>query len=112
MAVWLPRDSATMLTVAPPTEYDLWYDYRFGGGVVVSLAAVMADLLAAANWQRGGRKTGRPKPLRRPKPPKATRVEGRDIDDFRSWYAAQQGGRTLTTREGSESCPLNSAPPI
>lgn len=32
------------------------------------LAAVVADLLASANWQRGGGKGPRPKPIPRPNP--------------------------------------------
>lgn len=33
------------------------------------LLANVVDLLAAANWQRSGRKSGKPKPIKRPRPP-------------------------------------------
>ncbi|MDR2930666.1 MAG: hypothetical protein LBV06_07180 [Propionibacteriaceae bacterium] len=86
-----------MMSVQPPTEHDLWYDYRFGGGPLVALAASQVDALIGANWQRAGRKTGKPKPIKRPQLPHThTGTAGRDIDDFRSWYADQPGGRPLT----------------
>jgi hypothetical protein len=35
-------------------------------GIAEHLIATVADFLAAANWQRGGGKGARPKPLKRP----------------------------------------------
>lgn len=87
MAAHLPRDSATMLAVHPKTEYEAW-------DVGDWLLANVVDLLAAANWQRGGGKGARPKPVQRPKPPKADSPgDGLEVDDFKAWYAAQPGGR-------------------
>lgn len=87
MAAHLPRDSATMLAVLPKTEHEAW-------DVSDWLLANVVDLLAAANWQRGGGKGARPKPVQRPKPPKVDGAgDGLEVDDFRSWYAAQPGGR-------------------
>lgn len=88
MAVHLPRDSATMLAVLPREEIELW-------DLQAHLLASAVDLLAGANWQRSGRKTGKPKPIKRPKPRKHS-TGGRELDDFRAWYAAQPGGRELS----------------
>jgi hypothetical protein len=54
----LPDDSATW--VAIHGEKALW-------GTTDYLLAAVVDNLAAANWQRGGGKGQRPKPLQRPK---------------------------------------------
>lgn len=87
MAAHLPRDSATMLAVQPKSDFEAW-------GITDWLLANVYDLLAAANWQRGGGKGARPKPFTRPKPPKAENAsDGLDVDDFKAWYAAQPGGR-------------------
>lgn len=90
MAAHLPRDSATMLAALPREELEHW-------DVNSYLLANVADLLAGANWQRGGGKTARPKPTQRPKPYAATtRNTGHEsVADFRAWYEAQPGGRKL-----------------
>lgn len=96
MAAYLPRDSATMLQVAPPTEYDLWADPRLGGGISTFLLAAIADAVIGANWQRSGKKNGKPKPIKRPKPQNPlVNNAGREIDDFKDWYANQAGGRAI-----------------
>lgn len=89
LAANLPRDSITMLTISPRQEIETW-------GVTDYLLAIIADHLAAANWQRSG-KGRRPKPIQRPKVDKTRRVTvDRDaIDRFRAWYAEQPGGRAL-----------------
>lgn len=85
-----------MLSIAPPTEYDLWTDPRLGGGVGVMLAAHTFDALNIANWQRTGKNRNRPKPVRIPKTPSATEHYTReDIDNFDSWYVKQAGGQQL-----------------
>ena len=95
MAAWLPRDSATMISVHPPTEYDLWNDPRFGGGVIVQIAAAQLDALVGANWQRSKKKSGKPKPIKRPKQASIqVTYTVKDITDFKDWYSAQPGGRT------------------
>ena len=53
----LPPDSATVIAATGGTS--LW-------GLQEHLAAATVDLLAAANWQRGGGKGVKPKPLKRP----------------------------------------------
>lgn len=91
MAVYLPRDSATMLAVAPKQEAELW-------GVAEYLLAQVVDLLAGANWQRAGKKSApKPKPVNRPTVAKANAEQsdkGFDsVDEFRAWYEIQPGGR-------------------
>ena len=89
LAAHLPRDSATMLAVAPRQEAEYWT-------ADTHLLAAVLDALAGANWQRGGGKGGRPKPVRRPKIRNPQPVPDREaIDEFREWYAAQPGGRPL-----------------
>lgn len=88
MAVHLPRDSATMLAVLPREEIELW-------DLQAHLLATVVDLLAGANWQRTGKRSGKPKPIKRPKPKRRSAAGGLDIDDFRAWYASQPGGREL-----------------
>lgn len=81
-----------MLAVHPLEEFELW-------DLDAHLLASVVDLLAGANWQRTGKRSGKPKPLKRPKPPKSSRgsqTGHESIDDFRAWYAAQPGGRPLT----------------
>lgn len=53
----LPPDSATVIAATGGTS--LW-------GLQEHLTAATVDLLAAANWQRGGGKGVQPKPLKRP----------------------------------------------
>ena len=78
-----PRDSALKRSVRG-------HDW----GQIDYLLASVVDALAGANWQRGGGKGARPKPLTRPKPPKAENAsDGLEVDDFKAWYAAQPGGR-------------------
>lgn|GEM_PF-2921781 len=100
MVMWLPRDSATMLSVNPPTEYDFWVDYRLGGGAHVPILADIRDVLIGANWQRSGKKGGKPKPVKRPKDlrtKKRERFIGHEsAEDFAQWYQSQPGGRKLT----------------
>lgn len=55
----LPADSP--LGVALNGEAARW-------GVLEHLAATQVDVLVAANWQRGGGKGARPKPITRPDP--------------------------------------------
>lgn len=89
MAIYLPRDSATMLAVAPKQEAELW-------GVAEYLLAQTVDLLAGANWQRAGRKSApKPKPIARPKLAGVAQDEkGFDsAENFRAWYSSQPGGR-------------------
>lgn len=88
MAVNLPRDSATILAVHPREEVEVW-------DVQAHLLASVVDLLAGANWQRTGKRTGRPKPIKRPKARHADRPGFESPEDFRRWYAAQPGGRQL-----------------
>lgn len=89
MAVHLPRDSVTMLAAVPRQPVELWTADTY-------LLAQVADLLAGANWQRGGGKGSRPKPLHRPKWKQETALPDREaVADFRAWYAAQPGGRQL-----------------
>ena len=89
MAAHLPRESATMRAALPPSEAEAW-------DVYAHLLATAVDLLAGANWQRTGRRAGKPKPIKRPKPPKVGQDAGHEtVDDFRAWYAAQPGGRPL-----------------
>lgn len=89
MAAHLPRDSATMLAVVPRQPAEAW-------DANTHLLAYLGDLLAGANWQRGGGKGSRPKPLKRPKIGPAEPLPDREaIDEFREWYAAQAGGRPL-----------------
>lgn len=64
----LPRESATFIAVNG-------VDYEWGP--VEYLLAHVADLLAGANWQRGGGKGPRPKPLPRP-----GRERSRDVKRF------------------------------
>lgn len=40
-----------------------------GWGASEHLLATVIDQLAAANWQRSGKKSGKPKPMKRPRPP-------------------------------------------
>lgn len=87
MAAHLPRESATMLAVTPQQEIEMW-------GTDSYLLAYALDLLAAGNWQRGGGKGARPKPIPRPKA-ESEPVTTADLADFRSWYAEQPGGRQL-----------------
>lgn len=54
----LPRDSATIREILG--EQASWETGDF-------LLASVIDLLAGANWQRGGGKGARPDPVRRPK---------------------------------------------
>ena len=92
MAIHLPRDSATLLAVHPLEEIELW-------DLNTHLLATTVDLLAGANWQRTGKRSGRPRPIKRPKPPKSStgsRAGFDSVADFRAWYAAQPGGRELT----------------
>lgn len=89
MAVHLPRESATMLAVAPRQEAEAWTADAY-------LLAHIADLLAGANWQRSGGKGGRPKPLKRPKIGPVEPLPNQEaIDEFREWYCTQPGGRPL-----------------
>lgn len=55
--VGLPRDSLTMRAVAG--DGARWGDAEH-------LLADVVDLLQGANWQRAGRRTGKPKPVKRP----------------------------------------------
>jgi len=96
MAAHLPRDSESMMALYPPTEFDFWYDPVFGGGVNTQLLAGSLDRLTAANWQRGGGKSARPQPLKRPKPPTVATGGFDSVDEFRNWYARQTGGRPTT----------------
>ena len=88
MAAFLPRESVTMLAVAPKQEAELW-------GVSEYLLAQAVDLLAGANWQRAGKKSApRPKPIPRPKNERLEESDGFETaEDFRAWYANQPGGR-------------------
>ncbi len=88
MAAFLPRESATMLAVAPKQEAELW-------GVSEYLLAQAVDLLAGANWQRAGKKSApRPKPIPRPKDGRIEEPDGFETpEDFRAWYTSQPGGR-------------------
>ena len=89
MAVHLPRDSATMLAVSPRHPAEGWTQDTH-------LLARVADLLAGGNWQRGGGKGPRPKPIEPPKLGPAEPIPDREaIDEFRQWYASQPGGRPL-----------------
>ena len=88
MAVALPRESATILAVHPLEPVELW-------GADTELLATVVDLLAGANWQRSGKTSGKPKPLKRPKASVKTTTAGQSVEDFQAWYAAQAGGRQL-----------------
>lgn len=89
MAVHLPRESVTMLALVPKEPAEAWT-------ADTHLLARIADLLASGNWQRGGGKGPRPKPIKMPKPGRVEAVPDREaIDEFRQWYAAQPGGRPL-----------------
>ncbi len=90
MAVHLPRESTTMLAVHPLEEIELW-------DADTHLLATAVDLLSGANWQRTGKRIGKPKPVPRPKvkAPPSDQTGHESIDDFRAWYAAQPGGRQL-----------------
>lgn len=88
LASRLPRESRLMLSLVPRRDIEDW-------SVDTYLLAHLADLLAAANWQRSGAKGQRPKPVARPKPVPAL-LDGFDTaEEFRSWYAQQPGGRQL-----------------
>lgn len=56
MAAHLPPESATMRALSPPQSW----------GIPEYLLAAAVDALHAANWQRGGGKGKRPKPIPRP----------------------------------------------
>lgn len=56
----LPPDSATARSTAGDAA---------GWDVQAYLLADVIDLLAAGNWQRSGAKRGKPKPMKRPRPP-------------------------------------------
>lgn len=88
LAVHLPRESATMLAVHPLEEVELW-------SADTHLLAAAVDQLAGANWQRTGKKSGKPKPIKRPTASVKNSTTGQSIDDFREWYASQRGGRQL-----------------
>lgn len=93
MAAHLPRESATMLAVVPRQAVESWDANTY-------LLAHVADLIAGGNWQRGGGKGPKPKPLQRPKAERVDATPDREaIDEFRQWYAAQPGGRSLGTTE-------------
>jgi hypothetical protein len=82
----LPRTSA--LARAIHGEAATW-------GPTEYLLAAAIDALNGANWQRGGRRTGRPKPIPRPTPDKAatTRTWGSGaipVHEFDAWLAARQ----------------------
>lgn len=83
-----------MLAIAPRQPIEAWDTNSY-------LLANLADLLAGGNWQRGGGKGARPKPLKRPKAGTGeTELPDREsIAEFREWYAAQPGGRPLHTTE-------------
>ncbi|MFD0902328.1 hypothetical protein [Actinomadura sediminis] len=55
----LPRDSATARAILGPAAE--WTDDTH-------LLAHLVDLTSGANWQRGGGKGSKPKPLKRPRP--------------------------------------------
>ncbi len=87
MAANLPRDSVTILKIQPKAEIEEWDSSAW-------LLAQAVDILSGANWQRGGGRGPKPKPVKRPKPPRETTAdEGLEIEDFKAWYAAQPGGR-------------------
>ncbi|MFT3877136.1 MAG: hypothetical protein QM708_12045 [Propioniciclava sp.] len=89
MAATLPRESATLLAVHPREEIELWDPAAY-------LLATAVDQLAGGNWQRGGGKGARPKPIKRPTvQTKGSQDDGSSIDDFAAWYAARPGGRPL-----------------
>lgn len=73
---YLPRESAYAREVHPTTE---WSAAEY-------LLASTVDLLSSANWQRGGGKGKRPKPLPRPgEKPTSTRYgsTGRSVGEMR-----------------------------
>lgn len=88
-----------MRALYPPTPYDLWNDPTFGGGPATELLAIAVDRLTGANWQRTGRKSGQPAPLKRPKPSTQPDADTgfASIEEMRAWYARQPGGRPATT---------------
>lgn len=94
MAANLPPESATMRATNP--------DWRWG--VPEQLQALIADLLAVANWQRGsGKPRDYPEPIPRPgiSPSKeTTRIGGRggslSADEMREWL----GWGDETTEQG------------
>ena len=88
MIVYLPPDSATMRAVLGPP--DPW-------GLAEHLLAVIADALHGANWQRGGGKGKRPKPIPRPGVGPETdeeRIGGHDsalpLDEMAEWLGWDQ----------------------
>lgn len=95
MAAYLPRESATMLAVLPRSEQETWGD---NGSY---LLALIADYLAEGNWQRGGGRGPRPKPVPRPDDPDsgAEEITADDLRDFAAWYADQPGGRPTRALE-------------
>ena len=76
----LPRESA--LARAMVEESSQW-------GVTEHLLALVVDVLAVANWQRGGGKGSRPKPLPRPGAQSSGKKFGSDpipAKDFDAWW--------------------------
>lgn len=75
-----PRDS--QLAYAVHGETVLW-------GVTDHLLAAVVDALNAANWQRGGGKGPRPKPVKRPGVDDGSKTLGSQpiaIKDFDAWW--------------------------
>lgn len=85
MLTTLPRTSATVrATLGDAAEWS----------TTDHLLALVADLLAAANWQRGGGKGKRPKPIERPgvKVPGRTDIALDSFDtpaDYEAWRRRQ-----------------------
>ena len=103
LAAHLPRDSAVMLAAVPRAELEAW-------DLQAHLLATAVDYLAGANWQRTGKRSGKPKPLKRPKAPqRGTEAGHENAEGFREWYAAQPGGRAL---KGAKASPSGDGPPV
>lgn len=93
----LPSEAATVRAQAPQFEW----------GTTDYLLALIADLLAAANWQRAGsRRAPRPKPIPRPGATARGRRIGRhhrprsveDIDRIMQHWSEPRPGRENGTR--------------
>lgn len=90
IAMQSPPTSALVRAIQP--ERAAWA----AGLVTADLLALVADLLAVANWQRQGKRNAqRPKPITRPgdKPSASSwGAEPIPIRDFDSWWENPQGG--------------------